>query len=245
MQSVYAGTSGFSYKEWRGYFYPEDLSDKGFLSYYSSRLNSVEINNTFYRLPKRDVLRGWDEQTTDHFRFVIKASRRITHFKRLKDTDEPLGYLVKNTQVLGEKLGAVLFQLPPNLRANSARLKSFVELLPADFPAVLEFRHESWFNDEVFEILGEKNIPICLNDSEDQDALELGKNLPGTANWCYARLRKPNYDKAELKAWADFLARGNFETSMLMFKHETEGAGPLMAETFLSSLARRKTLRVA
>lgn len=243
MQSVYAGTSGFSYKEWRGPFYPEDLSDKAFLSYYSERLNAVEINNTFYRMPKKDVLRSWDEQTPDHFRFVIKASRRITHFKRLKEAEEPLGYLVTNTEVLGEKLGAVLFQLPPNFRCNVARLNDFVDLLPEDFPAVMEFRHESWLCDDVFDILQRKNIPLCLADTEDEDALAL--KLPATANWCYVRLRKPDYDKASLKTWADYLAKGGFQSSMLMFKHETAGAGPLLAESFLQSLSRRKTLRVA
>lgn len=243
MQSVYAGTSGFSYKEWRGTFYPEDLGAKDFLEYYSQRLNAVEINNTFYRLPRKEVLRGWDEQTPDHFRFVIKASRRITHFKRLKEAEEPLGYLVTNTEVLGKKLGAVLFQLPPNLRCDVARLSDFVGLLPREFPAVMEFRHESWLCEEVFDILRSRNIPLCLADTEEQDALAL--KLPATASWCYARLRKPDYDKPSLKTWADYLAKGDFQSSMLMFKHEDAGAGPRLAESFLQSLSRRKTLKVA
>ena len=158
MNNVHIGTSGFSYKEWKGPFYPKELKEADFLSFYSQALNTVEINNTFYRLPKRELLTRWHDVTPDHFQFVIKASRRITHFKRLKDTDEPMSFLIKNTEVLGDKLGAILFQLPPNLRCDLERLKKFIKLLPEGTPAVMEFRHESWMTDEVFDVMRSKNV---------------------------------------------------------------------------------------
>lgn len=250
MQQVYAGTSGFSYKEWKGPFYPEGLPDKELLSYYSERLNAVEINNTFYRMPSREVLTGWSEQTPERFRFAIKASRRITHFKRLKDIEEPLSYLIKNSAVLGDKLGAVLFQLSPNFRCNLERLGQLLEQIPAGFPAVLEFRHVSWLDETVFALLSDHNVPMCFVDSDseggrDGNSEQNDTALPVTADWCYIRLRREDYPKSSLKRWSDFLAKSDLERSMLFFKHETAGTGPLLAESFLKSLARRKSLKVA
>ncbi len=243
MNNVYVGTSGFSYKEWKGPFYPSDLKETDFLQFYGQSLNAVEINNSFYRLPKRELLQKWYDATPDHFRFIIKASRRITHFKRLKEPDEPLGFLIKNTDTIAEKLGGILFQLPPNFRCNLDRLKKFVDLLPETTPAVIEFRHESWWDDSVFEIMRSKNVALCLADSEDQDMLS--KNLPATADWTYLRLRKPGYDKSELKAWSDYLCSSRFKNSFVFFKHETDGAGPRMAADFGKNIARRRGIAVA
>ncbi|MDJ0789879.1 MAG: DUF72 domain-containing protein, partial [Myxococcota bacterium] len=142
--SVGVGTSGFAYDAWKGVFYPEGLAAKKRLGYYASQLGAVEINNTFYRMPKQSVVEGWAEQVPEDFRFAIKASRRITHFKRLKEADEETGYLLGVTSALGPRLGALLFQLPPNLRHDADRLAAFLDLLPPETPAAFEFRHPSW-----------------------------------------------------------------------------------------------------
>ena len=221
------GTSGFSYKEWKGVFYPEKQRDKDMLSYYATRLTAVEINNTFYRMPKRDVIRAWADQTPESFRFIIKASRRITHFKRLKDSEEQMGFLLANTAELGSKLGALLFQLPPNMRVDLPRLKQFVGLIPDGVPVSLEFRHESWFDDPVFECLRGKNVAICHADSADT-------NMPFavTADWGYLRLRRPRYDKRALTKWVRACDESGWNHTFVMFKHEDEGAGPRLAMKF-------------
>ncbi len=239
MNVVRVGTSGFSYKEWKGHFYPDDLKEADFLSYYSGRLGTVEINNTFYRMPRRDVLKKWRESTPDNFRFVIKASRRITHFKRLKDTSEPMEYLLRNIESLGDKLGAILFQLPPTLRCNLERLERFVELIPEDVAAVMEFRHESWQDDEVHNILKANNIATCVNDDD------LTGDIPVTADFSYLRLRKPAYTAGDLAGWAKFLAENRLKETFVYFKHETEGAGPALAEKFSTCIERHSGLKVA
>lgn len=223
----FVGTSGFSYKEWKGAFYPEKLREKDMLAYYASRLTAVEINNTFYRMPRREVIRNWAGDTPDDFRFIIKASRRITHFKRLGDVEEQMGYLLANTAELGDKLGALLFQLPPNMRADLPRLKRFVGLIPADVPASMEFRHESWFEEPVLECLREHNIAICHADSEDGEL-----PLAVTADWGYLRLRRPRYDKRSLGKWIRACDEAGWEHTFVFFKHEDEGAGPKLAMKF-------------
>ena len=150
---LHVGTSGFSYKEWKGPFYPGDLPAKAMLGFYAERLGSVEINNTFYRLPKASVLEAWCEQVPEAFRFVIKASRRITHFKRLKDAGDETAYLLRTVAALGERLGCLLFQLPPNLKLDLPRLDAFLRELPAGVPAAFEFRHPSWACAEVLDRL--------------------------------------------------------------------------------------------
>ena len=183
--AFYVGTSGFSYKEWKGHFYPEDLPDRDWLSFYASKLTSVEINNTFYRMPRRSVLEHWAQDTPSQFRFVIKASRRITHQKRLKDADEPMAYLFKNVQALGDRLGAVLFQLPPNMRLDIGRLDKFLALVPLDVPIALEVRHPSWCDETVFQKLRSRNIALVRADGEGDEL-----NIEDTADWCYLRLRR-------------------------------------------------------
>ena len=232
------GTSGFSYKEWKGPFYPETLKDSEMLSYYAGRLSCVEINNTFYRMPKREVIRAWADQVPDDFRFVIKASRRITHFKRFKEADEQVGYLFACVAELGDKLGAVLFQLPPNMRVDMARLTAFVELLPHGFPVALEFRHESWFTDEVYACLRAKNIAIC---HADDDASDLP--MVATADWGYLRLRGSNYDTPALKQWIKTAKAAGWRDCHVFFKHE-EATGPAIAmqfQTLASAAGSRRT----
>jgi uncharacterized protein YecE (DUF72 family) len=158
--TLYVGTSGYSYKEWKGSFYPEKIPAKEMLPYYASRLPAVEINNTFYRLPQPSVLENWREQVPASFRFSVKASQRITHFKRLKDVAEETGYLLDTAAALADRLGPILFQLPPNMKKDLPRLQIFLDCLPAGTRATFEFRHPTWLDDDVLEVLSEKNYPL-------------------------------------------------------------------------------------
>jgi len=229
---IRAGTSGFSFPEWKGSFYPEDLSSKDMLAFYGTKLSTVEINNTFYQLPKRDVLEGWASRVPDGFRFAIKASRRITHFTRLKEESySPLAYLLENLEVLGERLGTVLFQLPPNLKKDLPRLVAFLERLPAGKRFAFEFRHESWLEDDVYDALRARDAALCCADVADE-----GAPLVPTASWGYLRLRQVAYDDAALGAWVDKIAAQPWTEADIYFKHEDEATGPKLAARFLSLL---------
>src|SRR5712692_9776474 len=186
---LHVGTSGYSYKEWKGNFYPEKLPAKEMLSYYASRLPAVEINNTFYRLPQASMLENWKAQVPAGFRFSLKASQRITHFKRLKNAGDETAYLLKTASVLGERLGVVLFQLPPNMKKDAERLKCFIELLPAEVRAAFEFRHESWFDDEVLGLLRDREHALVVSDTDERPLSE----IVSTAPWGYLRLRRTAY----------------------------------------------------
>jgi len=225
---IFAGTSGFSYKEWKGHFYPEDLSSGKMLAYYSGRLPSVEINNTFYRLPRESVVEGWAEQVPAHFRFVIKASRRITHFKRLKGAEDETGYLLRTVGLLGDRLGAVLFQLPPNMKQDLERLDAFLAGLGDPGRAAFEFRHASWFVEETYDCLRAHGAALCTADTDEEDA-----EIVQTAPWGYLRLRKPGYGEAALTEWAGRVEAAGWERAFVFFKHEDDAAGPEMAERFL------------
>jgi uncharacterized protein YecE (DUF72 family) len=225
---VFAGTSGFSYKEWKGRFYPEGLPNNEMLAYYSGRLPSVEINNTFYRLPRESVLEGWAEQVPADFKFVIKASRRITHFKRLKGAEEETGYLLRTVSVLGDRLGAVLFQLPPNMKRDLERLDAFLSGLGDPGRAAFEFRHASWFEDETYGCLRAHGAALCAADTDEE-----GAEIVQTAPWGYIRLRRMDYAEAALAEWASRVGDTGWERAFVFFKHEDDGAGPEMAERFL------------
>jgi uncharacterized protein YecE (DUF72 family) len=224
-----AGTSGFSYKEWLGAFYPEKLPAKGMLAYYATRLPTVEINNTFYRMPKREALEGWRSQVPEEFRFAIKAPRRITHIKRLKDCAAELQYFLPVLDALQPCLGSVLFQLPPHAKRDVATLSAFVEKLPEGCRAAFEFRNDSWFAPEVFELLASRNI--ALVQSEEDEPLDPA--LPWTANWAYLRLRRVIYEQRDLESWLERLRAANLEEAQVFFKHEDEATGPRLAEQFL------------
>lgn len=227
--NLYAGTSGFSYKEWKGPFYPEKIKNDEMLAYYATRLSTVEINNTFYRMPRTSVLEGWAEQVPEKFRFVLKATRRITHFKRLNETAEILEYLFETMSVLEDRLGVVFFQLPPNFKKDSEKLEAFLEELPDNVNAAFEFRHESWFDDEIYDALRKKNCALCLADADG----DLDVPLVSTADWGYLRLRRPNYRKPELEKWIKWVRDQKWKDAYVFFKHEDAGAGPKMAERFL------------
>src|SRR5438874_2552791 len=164
--NLYVGTSGYSYKEWKGPFYPEDLGDKQMLRYYGERFRTVEINNTFYAMPKAPVLEGWASAVPADFKFVLKAPKRITHIQRLKDTGDSVSYLFQVAVALQERLGPILFQLPPNLQKDAARLRAFLALLPSQRRVAFEFRHASWFDDEVLGLLRDHGAALCLAEAE-------------------------------------------------------------------------------
>ncbi|MCB9896729.1 MAG: DUF72 domain-containing protein [Planctomycetes bacterium] len=226
---LHVGTSGYSYKEWRGVFYPLELPPAQMLTFYAHRFSTVEINNTFYRMPKRSVIEEWAREVPDDFRFVIKASRRITHIKRLKDVGEEVGYLLDAVAGLGDKLGLLLFQLPPNMKRDDARLDAFLDLLPETTGAALEVRHESWLDDEVHARLRAHGLALVAADVDEGLVVPLVKTAP----FAYLRLRKNEYDDAELIAWRDRLAAGGFDEAWVFFKHEDEGKGPELARAML------------
>ncbi|MBI4527063.1 MAG: DUF72 domain-containing protein [Deltaproteobacteria bacterium] len=230
---LWVGTSGYSYKEWLGSFYPERLPGKEMLRFYASRLPAVEINNTFYRLPKESVLAAWAEQVPLDFRFVLKASQKITHVKRLKDAGAEVEYLFRAAGALGPKLGATLFQLPPNLRKDIERLKNFLSLMPKEAAAAFEFRHPSWFDDEVFACLQAHNCALCVADTDDKE----NPNVTSTAGWGYLRLRRSEYSRADLAEWKERILSQDWDHAYIFFKHEDEGIGPKLAGEFLSIVA--------
>lgn len=225
-----AGTSGYAFKEWKGSFYPDELKDDAMLGYYAGKFPTVEINNTFYRLPREKVLLDWAAQVPDSFTFAIKASQRITHFARLKpDGADALGFLLKNTVALGPKLGAILFQCPPNLKKDIERLRAFLALLPADRRFTIEFRNETWWDDEVYGALRERDIPLCITDQP-----EFAGPVVATASWGYARLHRLDYDAAALAEWAKKIAAQPWADAFVYFKHdEGEGSGPPAVDTFV------------
>lgn len=227
--NLYVGTSGYSYKEWKGTFYPEDLPEKQMLKFYGERFRAVEINNTFYRMPKESVLEGWATEVPGEFKFVLKASQRITHRQRLKEAGDNVAYLLKVAGALKERLGPLLFQLPPFLKKDAGRLSEFLKLLPKDGRAAFEFRHQSWFDEEIFGLLREHQAVLCIAEAEN----ELEIPFVSTANWGYLRLRRPDYGDAELKAWGERVREQKWEDAFVFFKHEEEGKGPAMAKRFL------------
>ena len=227
--NLYVGTSGYSYKEWKGTFYPEDLPEKQMLRFYGEHFRSVEINNTFYRMPKESVLQAWGADVPADFKFVLKASQRITHMQRLKDAGDSLSYLLKVSAALNDRLGPLLFQLPPYLKKDAPRLKEFLALLPPNRRAAFEFRDQSWFDDEIFGLLRDYRAVLCIAEAEN----DLEIPFVSTADWGYLRLRRPDYGDAELKTWADRVRQQSWQDAFIFFKHEDEGKGPQMAKRFL------------
>ena len=229
---IRAGTSGFSYKEWKGPFYPEKLPNKDMLAFYAERLSTVEINNTFYRMPKPSMLEGWAEKVPDDFVFVLKASRRITHSGRLKEEEvrDSVDYLWNVAAALGSHLGPILFQLPPFLKKDVARLASFISILPDGLRAAFEFRHESWFADDTYHALQAGGQSLCLADTDKMESPE----IVSTTDWGYLRLRREDYTDEALRAWKSVMAKQAWNEAFVFFKHEDEGAAPRLAQRLLS-----------
>jgi uncharacterized protein YecE (DUF72 family) len=229
MATLRAGASGFSFKEWKGPFYPLDCKPEAMLAYYAQRLPTVEINNTFYRMPRSSVLEGWTTQVPAEFRFAIKASRRITHLGRLKaeSVAESVAILYRNLAALGARRGPVLYQLPPNLKKDLPRLEAFLKLLPAGHGAVFEFRYPEWFDEEVYALLRGAGAALCLSERED----DAPPPLVETAPFGYVRLRLENYADDALAAWARRLADTSWREIYAYFMHEP--TAPAYAATLM------------
>ena len=228
---VLIGTSGFSYPAWRGSFYPEKLPQGKMLGFYAERLGAVEINNSFYRMPSAEMLSGWAAETPPGFRFALKSPRRITHEKKLADVAPAVERLAEASVALGDKLGPILFQLPPTMKQDLIRLDEFLASLPKTLRPAVEFRHPSWFTDEVYARLRVHGAALCVAESE-----ELATPFVTTAGWGYLRLRRQDYDQPALAAWAERVKASGWETTYVFFKHEDEGKGPTLATAFGSMM---------
>jgi uncharacterized protein YecE (DUF72 family) len=232
MATLYAGTSGFAYPAWKPAFYPAKLPAAKFLEHYAGRLNCVEINYTFRRLPSASTLESWVAATPSGFVFAVKANMRITHILRLKNAAEATELFFQKIDPLrtSRRLGPVLFQLPPAMKCDTALLASYVEQLPPGLRYAFEFRHPSWLVDEVYDVLRARNISLCVAESEKLEVPEII-----TADFVYYRLRKPDYTPADIDAFAarsrELLATGR--DLYLMFKHEETPEGALNAEQVL------------
>ena len=231
---VIAGTSGYSYKEWKGTFYPADLPAAKMLPFYASHFASVEINNTFYRMPTEAAIAKWASEVPEGFTFVLKAPQRITHVKRLSGVESEVRYFVDVASALGPKLGPLLFQLPPNLKKDTERLHDFLSMIPRERRVALEVRHDSWLADDVYATLREHDAALCLSDTDevtDPDAL-----IVRTASWGYLRLRRSEYPGDSLTEWARRVEAQEWSDAYVFFKHEDEGKGPLFAKRFVAGL---------
>jgi len=227
-----AGASGYSFKEWKGTFYPADMKAEEMLDFYSARLPTVEINNTFYRMPKTEMLAHWAEITPPAFRFAIKASRRITHFAHIKpEAADSVAFLYRALGALGDKRGPVLFQLPPVLKKDLPRLVAFLQLLPPDHRGAFEFRHDSWFSEDVYDALKTAGAALCLSEREGNAPPPLVE----TASWGYVRLRLENYADADLEQWARRLAQTRWDEVYAYFMHEP--TAPAYAQTLMRCAA--------
>jgi uncharacterized protein YecE (DUF72 family) len=229
----YVGTSGYAFKEWKGPFYPEKLRDAGMLAFYAGRFPTVEINNTFYRMPREKNLLDWADQVPEGFKFAIKATQRITHYAQLRDAGDLVRHLAQTLSVMGSKLGPTLFQLPPFLKKDIPRLEAFLEVLPRGSRAAIEFRNRSWFeDDEALEVLRAKDVALCISDQDDG-----ATPFAATASFGYVRLHKLDYDEAALTDWAGRLREQSWRESFVFFKHDhSPGSGPPVAEALIAKL---------
>jgi uncharacterized protein YecE (DUF72 family) len=223
MTKIYVGTSGYAYNEWKGRFYPEKISSKEMLRFYSGLLNTVEINNTFYRMPKESVLTSWAGQVPGDFVFALKAPQVITHLKRLRDVSEETRYLFKTLSALDRKLGPVLFQFPKSFRADRPALENLLGLIPDGRTCTFEFRSPSWIDAQILGLLRERGFSLCIADADENPANE----MIGTASWGYLRLRRSDYTDADLSQWVERIRSQKWERVFVFFKHEGDDAnGP-------------------
>lgn len=228
------GTSGYSYKEWKGTFYPSDLPAAKMLPFYAQHFGSVEINNTFYRMPEAKTIEKWSSEVPDGFRFVLKAPQRITHRKKLVDVEGEVRHFLEVASLLGPKLGPLLFQLPPYFRKETEKLRDFLAQIPHGWRVALEVRHDSWLDEDVYSLLRTHDVPLVLSDTDevtDPDTL-----LVQTASWGYLRLRRTEYSDEQLAAWARRIESQGWSDTYVFFKHEDEGKGPAFAKRFLAQL---------
>jgi uncharacterized protein YecE (DUF72 family) len=232
--TLLAGASGYSFKEWKGHFYPEAIKPDAMLAWYAARLPTVEINHSFYRMPQASVLENWAGSTPEGFRFAIKAPRRITHLARLKPETaaEPLEYLYRALAALGAKRGPVLFQLPPLMKKDLPRLREFLRLLPEGHRAAFEFRNDTWYADEVYDALKGAGAALCVSEREDGAQPPLVETAP----WGYVRLRLEAYSDDDLQRWAGRLAAMAWTEVHVYFMHEP--TAPAYAQTLMRFASR-------
>ena len=225
---IHVGTSGFAHKEWKGKFYPEKISPKDMLRFYAGRLNTVEINNTFYHMPKESVLKSWAEQVPDDFVFALKAPQVITHIKQLRNVFEETEYLFRSLSALDRKLGPVLFQFPKSFRANVPVLEDFLPLIPGNMACAFDFRSPTWLEGGVPDLLRKKGCSWCIEDTDENPVQE----TISTATWGYLRLRRSDYTNADLSQWMERILAQKWERVFVFFKHEEKAKGPDMAKRF-------------
>jgi uncharacterized protein YecE (DUF72 family) len=232
---IWVGTSGYNYPEWKGSFYPEKLPAAKMLPYYAERFPTVEINYTFYRAPNEKILQGWDAATPERFKLTLKAPKRITHDARLRDCGDRVRQFLETAAVLGPKLGALLFQLPPNLKKDLALFDAFLETLPPRVCAAFEFRHASWLDEEIYARLRARNLALCVADSE-----KLSTPVEVTADYAYFRLRDEGYGPADVERWARVIEERTSQCRdvYVYFKHEESGKGPEFARRLIAALPR-------
>ena len=227
---VLVGTSGYSYKEWKGPFYPKDLAAAGFLHYFAERLHTVEINNTFYRMPTAKLVEGWAEEVPEGFTFAVKAPQRITHIARLQNAAETTAIFVSTVSKLGPRLGPLLYQLPPIMKKDVPRLAAFLESAPKGPRYAFEFRHASWFDDEVWALLRQHGVALCIAEGES-----LESPLVATADWGYVRLRRDEYPDALVSGWAERIRAQPWKEAFVYVKHD-EGDAPSVARKLIAAL---------
>jgi uncharacterized protein YecE (DUF72 family) len=235
---IWVGTSGYNYPEWKGSFYPADLPAAKMLPYYAARFPTVEINYTFYRMPTEKLVAGWAAQTPSPYKLTLKAPRRITHDSRLRNCGDLVSGFCGVAGTLGDKLGALLFQLPPNFKKDLAVFDAFLDDLPPKVCAAFEFRHESWLDDEVFERLAKRDLALCVADSE-----KMSTPVRVTAGYAYFRLRDEGYGPDDIGRWAETIARETASSRdvFVYFKHEEEGKGPEFARLLMERLGVTRT----
>jgi len=229
----WVGTSGFQYPEWRGTFYPEKFPPAKMLPFYAERFSTTEINYTFYRIPNNKTIGGWDSSTPERFRFGLKAPQKVTHIARLRNCEELLDIFQRVVSGLGSKLGPVLFQLPPNFKRDGALLNEFLHSVPGGIRVAFEFRHSSWFDDEIFAHLQNHNAALCIAESSD-----LATPSIATTDFGYLRLRREDYEKADIVRWAKFMEaqKERWNHAFVYFKHEESGIGPQLAAQLMKEL---------
>ncbi len=231
--NYWIGTSGFQYAEWKGTFYPEDLPTAKMLPFYAGKFSTTEINYTFHRVPAPKTIENWCRLTPEHFRFGLKAPQKVTHFAKLRNCDDTVDYFYDVVCGLGQRLGPILFQLPPNLKKDVPLLSHFTECLPASMRAAFEFRDPSWFEDEVFEVLRRRNACLCIADSE-----KLATPFVATADWGYLRLRREDYAERDVARWGQSIRRDSWSEAFVYFKHEERGFGPKLATQMIELLGQ-------
>jgi uncharacterized protein YecE (DUF72 family) len=225
---IYTGTSGYGYKEWKGKFYPQKILPKEMLRFYSERLNTVEINNTFYHMPTESVLLSWAGQVPDNFLFALKAPQIITHLKRLRNVKEETEYLFSTLSALKQKLGPVLFQFPGSFHADKRALEDFLRLIPESIACAFEFRSPSWLVAEILDLLRQRGCSLCIADTDEKPATE----IINTAPWGYLRLRRSDYSDTGLAQWLEKISSRKWDKAFVFFKHEEGATGAELAMRF-------------